>query len=466
MNAIKQKPGNELENYVPFPVEHLPEPVKNYVEQAAAAVGCPPAYIVLPLLSCLGQSIGSGLVVSPGDTWEAPPIFWTAIIGESGTTKSPALRTVKKFFKDLEDKAHSDYESKIPQYEADLAAWKSTKKSVRGDKPVEPTMKRYYVDDTTMEALVQVLDENEHGVMVITDELKAWFAGFDRYVKGKGGDAPKWLSAWNGDEISVDRKSGDKKHTRICNPVVNLTGTIQPDTLRKAVAEHVENGLFARLLFAYPPSYPQTWNSNKIAEEAILDMEKLVGQLISARDKSEDRETVTLDEAAMNVWERFFNENQELIHLSESEDAYPLAKHDQYALRIALVLHAIKHAGVVDLPAISKETLEAAVGIVHWFRNETMRVYRIFDTRSDEAKQKDLVCFIARRNKGTITVRELQNSNSKKYPTADSARISLNRLAEDGFGSFDDSTFRLNGINKQILSRFDFIHDQGDECMW
>ena len=64
MNAITRTKA-ETENYVPFPVEHLPEPVKTYVEQAAKAVGCPPVYIVLPLLSCIGQAIGSRVVDIP-----------------------------------------------------------------------------------------------------------------------------------------------------------------------------------------------------------------------------------------------------------------------------------------------------------------------------------------------------------------------------------------------------------------
>ena len=443
MNAITKKA--ESNTYVPFPVDLLPEPIKSYVQETSAAVGCPPIYIVLPLLSCIGQAIGSKLVVSPAQTWEAPPIFWTAIIGKTGTTKSPALRTVKTFFKDLEDGAHSDYETAITQYEADLETWKKKKKEDRGEKPVEPTIKRFYVDDTTMEALVQVLDENEDGVLVITDELKSWFASFDRYVTGKGGDATKWLTSWNGDEISVDRKTtgNGKKHVRICNPVVNVAGTIQPEVLRKTVSAHVENGLFARLLFAYPPSKPQVWNNNEIDEETTRNMKQVFDQLVSARQRNE-KVTLTLSDDAMKVWEPFFNANQQLVHKSEGQNAYPLAKHDQYALRIALILHVIENAGKSELPEISEGTVKAAVEITHWFRDETLRVYDIFDQATDESKMKDLLYLIGLRDDGKITVRDLQRSNSKRYPNAEFVSQALQELADTGRGHFDGTTFCVN----------------------
>ncbi|MGC8625428.1 MAG: DUF3987 domain-containing protein [Phycisphaerae bacterium] len=42
--------------------------------------------------------------------------------------------------------------------------------------------------DSTVEALASVLAENPRGVLLERDELQGWFASFDRYAKGSGGD--------------------------------------------------------------------------------------------------------------------------------------------------------------------------------------------------------------------------------------------------------------------------------------
>ena len=48
----------QLTRYQPFPVHTLPGPVGAFVVAAAAAIGCDPMFIALPLLACLARAIG------------------------------------------------------------------------------------------------------------------------------------------------------------------------------------------------------------------------------------------------------------------------------------------------------------------------------------------------------------------------------------------------------------------------
>jgi hypothetical protein len=73
--------------------------------------------------------------------------------------------------------------------------------------PRRPTAERVHVNDTTIEALIQILKENPRGVMLERDELVGWVKSMDQYkAGGKGAERQYWLSAWSNRPVSVDRK--------------------------------------------------------------------------------------------------------------------------------------------------------------------------------------------------------------------------------------------------------------------
>src|SRR5262249_39394999 len=85
--------------YRPFPMDALPEPMRSFAEQGAAALDCDPALVVLPCLSTAGSCIGNTRTLMLRRDWREPCVFWTAIVSESGTRKSPAnLLPVKHLF--------------------------------------------------------------------------------------------------------------------------------------------------------------------------------------------------------------------------------------------------------------------------------------------------------------------------------------------------------------------------------
>src|SRR5262245_12953062 len=57
------------EPYHQFPVESLPQPVRDFVRQGAAALGCDPAYLALPCLAVLGSAIGNTRVIRLKRSW-------------------------------------------------------------------------------------------------------------------------------------------------------------------------------------------------------------------------------------------------------------------------------------------------------------------------------------------------------------------------------------------------------------
>lgn len=429
---------NNNDRYRPFPAELLPDPVKQFVSEAAVSVGCDPGYLALPLISCLGSAIGTSWTIRPKSDWFVPSCFWTASVGESGTGKSPGFRLVTDFIHSLESVASREYQRALTEYEVAMDGWKKAGADKKPPKPEPPTQRRYYVDDTTTEALMPILAENPRGVMVINGELKSWFASFDRYVTSKGSDAAKWLAIWDGTALSVDRKTGTNRNVRVDAPLVNVTGTIQPAVLAKSVKNvHEENGLLARILIAYPPSKPTQWN-NDCLDEAVKDqLSKLFFNLYSMPGNDDGTSSViALSPEALKIWERFYNMNQQLVSTTDGVEKYAFAKHDQYLLRLALLIHIVKAIGAGEkVPdEATGETLEDAEAMIHWFRYETSRAYQLMHGPND-ADLQALVTKIAKSG-GSMTIRDIMQSNSRKYGKKEKVVDALNELKAAGIGDW------------------------------
>lgn len=285
-------PAATPDRFVPFPVDALPEPMARFVGTVATAIGCDPSYVALPLLVAAGAAIGNARRLTVKRGWDVPPILWGAIVGESGTAKSPAFRVALRPLRDRQQKLLEQHQRAMERYEVELAKWeKAHARWKRGKnaeeppptKPVRPEAGRYVVDDTTVEALSPILRANPRGVLLARDELSGWFGSFDRYV-GKGAaaaDASKWLQMYNGEPVTADRKTDAAATIHVPRAAVGVVGGIPPGILRRVLgAEHRESGLASRLLLAYPERRSKVWTEQDIPPEAEEGIARLFDRLL------------------------------------------------------------------------------------------------------------------------------------------------------------------------------------------
>src|SRR5262249_40523829 len=109
--------------YRPFPVSALPQPLRGFVEAAARAIGCDPSYVGQPALIAIASAIGNTRRLELKRGWSAPPILWGAIVGESGTAKTPAFRLAMRAVREKQSRAFKAFQVKQQEYEAALEAW-------------------------------------------------------------------------------------------------------------------------------------------------------------------------------------------------------------------------------------------------------------------------------------------------------------------------------------------------------
>ena len=344
------KPAGRAKRFQPFPTDAVPTPIRGFVEAGAKAIGCDPSYLALPMLTALAAAIGNTRQLQLKQGWTVPSIIWTAIVGESGTAKTPAFKLVMRPIRDRQRKAlelHAEamqqYEDDVAHYEKALSEWKRDKKTEEPPptKPDLPQADRCIVSDTTVEALAPLLLANSRGLLLSRDELAGWLGSFDRYAGGKGGaDAAHWLSMHAGDSIVVDRKTGNPRTIFVPNASMSITGGIQPSILHRALGTvHRESGLAARLLLTCPPRKAKRWTESDIDPDAEVEIAQLIERLYDLKSTVDDdgklRPVVLgLTPDAKTAWKAYFNAHaQEQTDLT-GELSAAWSKLEEYAARL------------------------------------------------------------------------------------------------------------------------------------
>jgi hypothetical protein len=439
---------------LPFPLDALPDPIRGFVDAGARAIGCDVSYLALPLLTVIAAAIGNTRRLELKRGWCVPPILWGAIVGESGTAKTPAFRLVMRPVRERQRKALERHAEDMKQYKADLAcwerdmaAWKKKGSGLPPAEPEEPQAERFIVSDTTVEALAPILLDNPRGLLLARDELAGWIGSFDRYAgKSKAGaDSANWLSMFNAESIIVDRKTGIPRTIHVPQAAVCVVGGIQPAILQRALGlEHRESGLAARLLLAYPPRKAKRWTEADIDPDAEAELVRLFDRLYGLQpttdDDGEPRPVlVRLSGDAQAAWIAYYN-----AHAVEQTDlagdmAAAWSKLEEYAARLALVIHFIRWAAgdVANETRLDAASMKAGIVLAKWFKHEARRVYAMLDETDTERDQRRLIEWIDRKG-GTVAPREAQQGcRWLKKPGA--AELALEELVKAGHGNWEQS---------------------------
>lgn len=460
--SAESKQKENLE-YVPFPVELLPEPLKSISVDGAEALQCDAALVVLPVLSTVGAAIGDKRRIVIKEGWVASACIWTMFIAESGCVKTPAFRLAKSPLEQLEREENERFNLEMVEYVDQMHEYDARKKQFikekTGKPPVKPRMpllRRFIVKDSTMAAVVEILRDNPHGILIPIDEIAGWFGSFNKHDQGSG-DAQNWLSIYSGETISVDRVGKRDAHglmipTKVYSPFVAITGAIQPGLWRSTLKQkHQASGMAARFLMAFPPRTKKVWSEKVVSEKSKSEYRQLVENLVNLDfevcEKGFDRpKFIGMSAKAKVPWVAYYNSHNE-NHLDYSGSlAAASAKIEEIAARLALLIHCVKFVtGQVKRDQVDEETMKQAIEIAKWFMREAERVYKTMAGAGMSKEDQELLDWIRLRKKGAVTPRELQRGKSGKFKTADDAEQKLNDLVEQAAGTWQHSESKTSG---------------------
>jgi DNA polymerase-1 len=437
-------PVRLLREYRPFHLDTLPRAARDYCLEVAAATNTDPAFTALPCLATLAGAVGNSRRLQIKYSWSEPAVVWAVTIADSGAIKSPPAELAVKPASDIAAELYEQYLQDEAAYREVLAEWEAARKSERGPKPQSPTVRQLLAEDTTIQALIELLADNPHGLLVYRDELDGWLNGFGLYSKnGKAAsEVPHWLSFHGGRAVRCNRKTGDRKFLFAPRTALSVTGTIQPGTLKRSLTpEFFSCGLAARLLFAMPPRRRKQWSDADLdpaTEQRYLQLVSGLYRLDLVEDSASRPTPVFLrfTPDARRQFVRFYGEWAEKQFHADGDLAAAFSKLEGYSARFALLHHcATLVASGCDDPRdaspVTADSLDAGITLARWFADECERVYQMVTESREEEDGRRLVELIRARD-NLMTVRGLMRANCRRYPSAAIAETALAGLVAAG----------------------------------
>jgi len=209
------------------------------------------------------QMEGSAAEADFGHSWREKPVLWGAIVAKSGYGKEVALRSMMHRMQFWQTKLLKDGQSALEEwtheskaYELELQSYyRDVKKSPGLPRPElreRPSRDLLWLDDTTVQAVAKVIQENDRGkVSIIKDELSGWFGSFDAFgARGGDNDRPQWLSFYESAERPIARVGGGFWQLKSWGgPIL---GGIQPDVIKKLAIKFTSDGMLPRFMVVCP----------------------------------------------------------------------------------------------------------------------------------------------------------------------------------------------------------------------
>ncbi len=245
-----------------FDFRLLPITLEPWARDICERIQCPPDYVGVAVMVALGAVIGRKIGIRPqGETdWTVIPNMWGALIGRPGVLKSPAMEAALGPLKRLEAQAMEKYQEEQKtfvqrQLETELrlvAVKKKASKKLESnpnadlsdlicqDENPAPILKRYKTNDSTAEALGDLMRQNPNGLLVFRDELVSLLKNLERDEKSEARGF--YLTGWNGDSSYVFDRIGRGLNLYIPAVCLSLLGSTQPGKIAHYVRSALNGG--------------------------------------------------------------------------------------------------------------------------------------------------------------------------------------------------------------------------------
>jgi len=445
----------------PFDPAFLPEAIAPWVMDIAERMQCPPDFVGIPAMIALGSVIGRRLGVRPQrkTDWIEVPNLWGCIVGRPGLMKSPAMSEALKPLHRLEADARKENEAAAKDFaiasetfklQKDEAA-KKVRTAIRNgdanaahflelDQPEAPKARRYVVNDTTYEALGEVLADNPNGTLAYRDELVSLLKTLDseEYAPARG----FFLSAWSGTMgYSFDRITRGRTHIEAA--CLSLLGSTQPGRLaeymRRANAGGAgDDGLIQRFGLLVWPDHSSEWRevdrypdsaARTAAWGTFERLDKMDPDAIGAeRDSFESLPFLHFDADAQGVFAEWRSDLEARLRAGDLSPA--LESHFAKYRKLVPALALINHLADGGADGISENSILRALALAGYLETQAKRAY----SAGSEIETSAAKAILARIRKGDLsdgfTGRDVHRPRWSNLSDHDHVQAGLDLLAD------------------------------------
>jgi Protein of unknown function (DUF3987) len=438
-----------------FPLDAL-GPWAGWASDLAESKSAPADYAATGLLAAGAACLGDVRHVSPWAGWQEPPALWLAMVGDPSASKSPIFGPIVEVLHALEVEENAGFSAARRDFEADRQAaaetceiWEAAVKAAMkkgekrpgkpeaADEPEALTPARMVTSDSTREALAALFKSNPRGLILVRDELAGFIADFDKY--GGGGEAAFYLSRFNGQALTIDRKRDG--HVTVPRALLSIFGGIQPEPLRELLFKRADDGFVSRFLFAFPdpvrrarPAVRADMDTLKVALRRLRHLAFAEGE-----DGRPVAKVTPLSREAAVVFEGWWQENGDEAADAMGFTAGALGKAPGVVARLALDLEYLDWAaGPADAPepeAVGELAIFRAITLFQdYFAPMARRVFGGADIGKDELRARALLRYARRERLTVANVQELRGVAGLR--TTDDVKAALTVLEGAGWVRF------------------------------
>jgi hypothetical protein len=435
-----------------FPVEALPASMREWLLRSARGAGVTPAHVAVPLLGIASSLIGTARRVRACRSWSEPLTMWVAVVGFSGTGKTPGLDVTRRVLSVIERarkqkiaEMQREHETRAQRAKAERKKWeKAVADAVEAELPApakpagatEPgpfVAPRLCLSDATIERIAVLLEVRPQGMAFVADELARLFLNMNRYSNGQ--DNEFWLETWNAKNFVVERQ-GRPPVVLDCL-LVGVIGGLQPDKVARAF-EGDEDGMYARFCFAWPEEPTHMPLSNEVGEiePEIQNALTRIVDLPAGEDRVFAPRTVDLSPEGLSAFETFRTFLAQLKQELDGREREWAAKGATHVLRLSGTLAYVDWAmlGGAEPQSIGEQYVEAAVRLWReYFWPHSRAALRQIGLTEKHSNARRALCWIRTNRKLEISLLDIRREALGRRLDAEQTRSLLDGLVRAGW---------------------------------
>jgi hypothetical protein len=361
-----------------FPIQVFPEEIQRYIIECNTKLDSSVEFMGASLLWMVSVIVGNTVKVEVKKGWVECANIWISIVGKAGLGKTPSINNIIFPLIKANNKEIKNFIKQSQKYEKFQELSKEEK--ALAEEVKKPFKSQFIVNDITIEALVDLHEENKNAVGIFKDELAGFFKDMNKYRAGS--DLEFWLSSWSNKGVSMNRKTS--KSSFVESPIIPVLGGIQPSILTQFFTEeNKDNGFIDRMLLVFPDLEIENYNENEISEhlltwynDVIIEFYHNIKKVTKYTEEGEiEPFIISFDNEAKEEWKRIYNK----ITAMQNDDAETeyfksmLPKQKSYIPRFALILANLQQIFDGDL-AINKDIMLKAEMLSDYFISQAKKI--------------------------------------------------------------------------------------------
>ncbi|MEO6522204.1 MAG: DUF3987 domain-containing protein [Mucilaginibacter sp.] len=381
---------------IEFPLDIFPKEIQNYMIQCRDTLDNSIDYMGCSFLWMLSVIIGNSVKIQVKPGWVEPATVWMTVVGKAGIGKTPSISSIVF---PLQKENNREIKKFVKSYDKFNEFMELDKKDRENTEQIKrPKKTQFIADDITLEALVDLHEENKNSVGVFKDELAGWIKDMNKYRAGS--DLEFWLSTWSAKSVSLNRKTA--KSAFVAHPLIPVLGGIQPGIFDSFYNdENKDNGFIDRMLLCYPDLTVEEYNDRELDFSTInwyndymVAFYNNIKQLVVEFDTDDEIKPMIaiMDSEAKIEWKRIFNKITAQQN-DDGENEYMksmLPKQKSYIPRFALLISCVTKFNNSEskdrLTHICKSDLIAAEKLSDYFIKMAKKI-KISSTEINDIKQ-------------------------------------------------------------------------------